>query len=60
MQRYMVVIYDGQGTAAIFTDDLDKAEDYRMNSECGMGWHAEVYERTEIEEGLTAYQFMYS
>ena len=58
MAKYMVIINTDDGPEAFFTDDLNKAEETRMNSECGMGWYAEVYERIEDEEG-DRYELMY-
>lgn len=59
MKKFMVVVNMGDGKQfAHFYDNLDKAEDCRMNSECGMGWAAEVYERVEDEEG-SRYELMY-
>lgn len=60
MQKYMVVINDGECTMAYFTDDQQKAENVRMDAAVSMGYVAEVYERSEIEEGLTGYQLLYS
>lgn len=43
MKKYMVVIDGEDGTSAYFTDDSQKAEQTRMDAECGMGWRAQVY-----------------
>ena len=52
MPKYMVVVLTDDGeTFANFFDDVVKAENCRQNSECGMGWYAEVYERVEGEFG---------
>lgn len=59
MKKYMVVVFGDGETWAEFFDDLVKAERYRQNSECGMGYYAEVYERIETECGRE-YQFIYS
>lgn len=58
MTKYMVIINTDDGPEAYFTDDAEKAEDTRMNSECGMGWYAEVYERIDDEEG-SRYELAY-
>lgn len=58
MTKYMVIINADDGPDAFFTDSLDKAENTRMDSECGMGWYAEVYERIEDEAG-PRYELMY-
>lgn len=43
MKRYMVVTrIDGEVGAAFF-DDSGKAEQYRMDCECGCGGFAQVY-----------------
>ena len=50
MKRYMVITKDEAGEVhVIFFDDLHDAEYYRQNAECGMGWYAEVYERSAFE-----------
>jgi hypothetical protein len=54
----MVIINTDDGPDAFFTDSLDKAENTRMDSECCMGWYAEVYERIEDEAG-PRYELMY-
>jgi hypothetical protein len=59
MPEFMVVVKSDTETFANFFSDLDKAEDFRMNSECSMGWYAEVYQRIEGECGME-YQLMYS
>ena len=43
MKKYMVVIDSDEGTHAFFYDDVEKAEETRMNAECGMGFRAQVY-----------------
>lgn len=43
MKKYMVVIDGEDGTFAVFTDDAQKAEQTRMDAECGMGYRAQVY-----------------
>lgn len=43
MKKYMVVIDGEEGTAAVFTDDAEKAEQTRMDAECGMGCRAQLY-----------------
>ena len=52
MAKYMVVVKTDDGeTFANFFEEYIKAENYRMDCECGMGWYAEVYERVETECG---------
>ncbi len=60
MKKYMVIINDGEGTWTYFTDDLNRAEEVRMDAAVSMGHEAEVYERAEIDEGLIAYQLLYN
>lgn len=60
MPKYMVITKGDEGTFTSFFENINDADNCRMDAECGMGWYAEVYERTEIEEGMTAYQFLYS
>lgn len=43
MKKFMVVIDGENGTFAYFTDDYAKAEQTRMDAECGMGCRAQVY-----------------
>ena len=43
MKKYMVVCKTKDGECAIFTDDRFKAEQIRMDMECGMGGMAQVY-----------------
>ena len=43
MPKYMVVMTTEDGTHAYFTDDYDKAEQTRMDCECGIGGKAQVY-----------------
>lgn len=43
MKKYMVVIDGEDGTSAVFTDDAQKAEQTRMDAECGLGYRAQVY-----------------
>lgn len=43
MKKYMIVIDGEDGTSAVFTDDAQKAEQTRMDAECGLGWRAQVY-----------------
>ena len=50
MKKYMVVYSIDGEPGAMFTDDSEKAEDFRMNTECGMGGLAEVYIRQEPSE----------
>lgn len=58
MKRYMVLTkIDGkQGTA--FFDELSKAEQYRMDAECGCGGFAQVYEWKVGKYG-GAYKLLY-
>ena len=50
MKKYMVVISGEDGTSAIFTDDSIKAEQTRMDAECGLGYKAQVYRWVTDEE----------
>ena len=59
MKKYMVVMLVDGEQYVFFTDDLNKAENARMNTECGMGGLAEVYERMADEAG-NSYQLLYS
>ena len=43
MPEYMIVIDGEDGTSAVFTDDAQKAEQIRMDYECGLGGYAQVY-----------------
>ena len=50
MERYMVIAQDEAGEVHVnFFGDLHDAEYFRQNAECGMGWYAEVYERTPYD-----------
>lgn len=44
--------------SAIFTDDREKAEQVRMDCECGLGGYAEVYRRTG-RKGNQRYELWY-
>lgn len=63
MKKYMVV-YSVEGHAgAAFFDDMTAAEQFRMDTECGMGGYAEVYERqtpTVENDYCDGYAFLYS
>ena len=61
MKKYMVVyVIDGEENAW-FSDDKEKAEQFRMDVSCGMGGYAEVYERMpETEVMYGAYEFSYA
>ena len=63
MKKYMVV-YSVEGNASsAFFDDMTAAEQFRMDTECGMGGYAEVYERqtpTEENDYFDGYEFLYS
>lgn len=60
MKKYMVVcLVDGETSTAFF-DGIMEADNYRMDVECGLGGYAEVYERTDIGDGIMAYQPLYS
>ena len=60
MKKYMVIcLVDGETTAAFF-DEILEADNYRMDVECGLGGCAEVYERTDIGDGIMAYLILYS
>ena len=50
MPKYMVVTKVDGECGARFFDDPFKAEQYRMDCECGCGGLAEVYERQEPSE----------
>ncbi len=43
MKKYMLVSKPEDGESAIFTDDSMKAEQIRMDIECGLGAMAQVY-----------------
>lgn len=43
MKKYMVVYKIDCETNAYFTDDSIKADNFRMDCECGMGGIAQVY-----------------
>lgn len=43
MPEYMVVTHTEDGANAIFTNDAIKAEQIRMDCECGLGGYAQVY-----------------
>ena len=51
MKDVMIVYYtDDHETHALFFDNLNDAEDERMNITCGLGWYAEIYVRDFIDE----------
>ena len=50
MEKYMVVTRIEGKSGARFFDDREKAEQYRMDCECGVGGYAEVYVREEPTE----------
>lgn len=50
MKKYMVVYQQDLITCAVFFDEFEKAQQFKMDCECGMGWYAEVYERKKDEE----------
>lgn len=59
MKKYMIVWKDEEGNqGAHFTDSYTAAEQTRMDMECGMGWYAEIYERTTDEDGMSTYEFL--
>ena len=63
MEKYMVVYAVEKQTGAAFFDDITAAEQFRMDTECGMGGYAEVYERqtpTEENDYFDGYEFLYS
>lgn len=60
MPKYMVVMKGEGGTFAMFFDTISKAEEYRMDGVCGMGFDAEVYERMTDKDGAEYYEFMYA
>lgn len=43
MKKYMIVSKTEDGESAIFTDDSLKAEQIRMDIECGLGGRVQVY-----------------
>ena len=43
MPKFMVVCKIDGESSAYFTDDPYKAEDFRINAECGMGGKVQVY-----------------
>lgn len=56
MKKYMVVfVIDGE-QEAMFFDDYHKAESFKMDTECGLGGLAEVYERQEPTEENNYYE----
>lgn len=59
MKKYMLIIKDEDGEGALFFDDRERAEQTRMDAECGMGAYAEMYERDTDEDGIESYQFVY-
>ena len=61
MKKYMVItLIEGKQGAAFF-DDYDKASQYKMDAECGIGGIAEVYKyQEETEEDCGGYEFLYS
>lgn len=58
-KKYMVVITTEDGQTAAFFDDLNTAEQFRQNAECGIGALAEIYRRERYEHGA-AYMFFYA
>ena len=54
MKKYMVIVQTDEGEVRWYYDDLAKADNARMDSECGMGWYAEVW---QLVDGN--YEFMY-
>lgn len=60
MKKYMVVTLTDDGEQiAFFTDSPEAASDRKMDTECGMGWYSEVYERVTDEDGMEYYEFSY-
>ena len=59
MPKYMVVIKDEDGVSASFFSSYLKANDCRLNAECGMGAYTELYVRDTID-GLHVYVFLES
>lgn len=43
MKRYMVIVKVNGEISALFFDDSEKAEQCRMDCECGCGGFAQVY-----------------
>ena len=54
MKQFMVVVTTEDGVFRQFYDTYGEAEDARMNAECGMGYHAEVWQKVAGK-----YQFLY-
>ena len=51
MKKYMVItVVDGEQGAAFF-DDQTAAEQYRMNTECGVAGYAQVYRYIDTIHG---------
>lgn len=46
MKKFMVVYKADGKTCASFFDDLEHAEEFRMNVECGVAGYAEIYRRS--------------
>ena len=50
LEQYMVVTHIDGKTRATFFDSKEKADQYKMDAECGMGGYAELYKRDYDEE----------
>ena len=61
MKKYMVITLIEGKQSAMFFDDYDKASQYKMDAECGIGAIAEVYVyQEETENTCGGYEFLYS
>lgn len=61
MPRFMVVTKCEGETHAAFFETYNKAHNYCLNAECGMGAYWEMYERQEItdEDGYTSREYVF-
>lgn len=50
MPAYMLIIKDGDEISTMFFDDYTKADNARMNAECGCGLYTELYNYTRFDE----------
>lgn len=50
MPKYMVVYKSDDGTYAFFTDDMHKADSFKQDAECGMGWRVQIYVWVDSED----------
>ena len=56
MKNYMLLAYDGETdiTHVVFFDDYTTVERSKMDAECILNYHCEVYER-----GENGYEFLF-